>query len=104
MRPRASRFRSVAAYGSGISRSFLQMQPRINPINFFQRIKAPTILIHGKYDENSPIKNGLEPVVALLRSRKRVELFEGGHVPPPEIILPLLNAWFDETLGPVRRN
>jgi len=99
-----SRYRTVAAFGAGIRKVVTQMRPQINPINFVPHIKVPILFVHGRYDENTPVKNELEPLLALVRVRKRVEFFEGGHRPDQEFLLPLLNSWFDENLGPVRRN
>ena len=30
-------------------------------------------------------------------------VFEGGHLPLVEVSTPAINAWLDETLGPVSR-
>jgi hypothetical protein len=37
----------------------------------------------------------------LLREPKRLQIFEGAHVPPAEVLVPALTKWFDETMGPV---
>ncbi len=38
----------------------------------------------------------------LLRGLKRLELYDGGHVAPQEIAVPIITKWLDETMGPVR--
>jgi pimeloyl-ACP methyl ester carboxylesterase len=77
--------------------------PEINPINLLPQIRAPKLIMHGRYDENTPLKSQSEPLQKLLRGTKRIIIFDGGHMPPPEIYVPPINAWLDETLGPVRR-
>jgi hypothetical protein len=37
----------------------------------------------------------------LLREPKRMEIFDGGHVPTLELGIPMITRWFDETLGRV---
>ena len=52
-------------------------------------------------DFGSPL--AVEPLYELLRAPKRRASFEGGHMPPAEIAVPLATAFLDETLGPVAR-
>jgi hypothetical protein len=44
-----------------------------------------------------------EPFYQMLKTPKKRVRFEGGHIPPPEIAVPIINGFLDETLGPVRR-
>jgi hypothetical protein len=60
-------------------------------------------MLNGRYDEADPLKTEAEPLYKLLRQPKRLIVFEGGHIPGPQIFLPAMNAWLDETMGPVRR-
>jgi serine/threonine protein kinase/formylglycine-generating enzyme required for sulfatase activity len=98
-----TRYRSVALIAAGLTRDSTQVLPEINPINLVPQIRAPKLILHGRYDENTPLKSQSEPLQKLLRGPKRIILFDGGHMPPPEIFVPPINAWLDETLGPVRR-
>jgi hypothetical protein len=50
------------------------------------------------------LKTGAEPFYKLLGEPKRMILHDGGHIPPLEVSVPLINGWLDETLGPVKRN
>jgi hypothetical protein len=59
-------------------------------------------MIHGLYDERTPLKIVGEPLYKLLREPKRLVLFEGGHRPPMEFLVPTMNGWLDEKLGPVK--
>ena len=39
----------------------------------------------------------------LLRDPKRLAYYDGGHIAPLEFIVPTINSWLDETMGPVSR-
>jgi serine/threonine protein kinase/formylglycine-generating enzyme required for sulfatase activity len=97
------RYRSVILQGSGLRGYMTQMNGAANPINFVGRIRAPKLMLHGRYDEAAPLKTEAEPLYKLLREPKRLTVFEGGHIPAPQVFVPALNNWLDETLGPVRR-
>jgi hypothetical protein len=60
-------------------------------------------MIHGRYDEANPLKFDAEPLYKLLRKPKHLEIYEGGHRPPLEILVPMMNSWLDEKLGPAKR-
>jgi hypothetical protein len=38
-----------------------------------------------------------------MREPKKRASLVGGHLPPPEIMVPTVNAFLDQTLGPVMR-
>jgi pimeloyl-ACP methyl ester carboxylesterase len=97
------RYRSVIFMGGGVRKYMTQSLPAASPINFVGRIKAPKLMLHGRYDEAAPLKTEAEPLYKLLREPKRLIVNEGGHIPPPQIFVPALNNWLDETLGPVRK-
>lgn len=56
------------------------------------------------FDEVAGLEMHGRPLVALLAEPKRLEIVDSGHVPPPEMRVPIIEAWLDETLGPVRRD
>ncbi|MEX2141792.1 MAG: protein kinase [Pirellulales bacterium] len=97
------RYRSVVLWGSGIRRHDSRSRPEANPTHYAPLMRLPKLLIHGRYDETTPLKTDAEPLFQLLPEPKRVVLFPGGHLPPPEVVVPAVNAFLDETLGPVRR-
>jgi len=99
-----TRYRSMALWGAGIDKLSTQARADVNVVNFVPQIRVPILLLHGRYDETAPVKNNLEPLMALIRAPKRLKLFDGGHLPNAEFMIPELNAWFDETIGAVRRN
>ncbi len=99
-----TRYRSVILVGAGLRPHFTRVLPEINPVNCLPQIRAPKLILHGRYDENLPLKYQAEPLQSLLRGPKRIILYDGGHLPPPEISVPPINSWLDETLGPIKRN
>lgn len=97
------RYRAVVLMGAGLRKLELQRIAEANRINFAPHIRAPKLMIHGRYDENHPLKTDAEPLYKLFREPKRLIVLESGHIPPDEIRIPVINGWLDETLGPVRR-
>lgn len=97
-----NRYRSAILIGGGLVKSHLQILPEANPINFVPRIKCPVLLLNGRYDEVFPYETNALPLYNLLREPKKLALLEGGHVPPLEVRVPVINKWLDETLGPVK--
>lgn len=96
------RYRSIVFVGAGIERPFLPVLPEANQVNFTPRIKPPKLVLHGKYDEIIVYKTMTMPFYKMLPEPKRLELVDGGHMPPLEIRVPIINNWLDETLGPVK--
>ncbi|MBA2414164.1 MAG: SUMF1/EgtB/PvdO family nonheme iron enzyme, partial [Burkholderiaceae bacterium] len=94
-----NRYRSIAWLGAGLRKSWVQWIAEANPINFAPHIQAPKLMVHGRYDENLPLKTQAEPLYKLLREPKRLVLYDGGHSPPMEFFVPAVNTWLDETLG-----
>jgi pimeloyl-ACP methyl ester carboxylesterase len=70
-----------------------------NAVNFAPRIRAPKLILQGRYDENSPLHTQTEPFFAVLPKPKRLTVFEGGHIPPRSVLIPAMTSWSDETLG-----
>jgi len=96
-----SRYRSVLFAGTGIGHGEERYAGAANRINFVSRIRAPKLLLDGQYDEDTPLHSETEPMFRLLREPKRLQIYDGAHVPPFEILVPTLTKWFDETMGPV---
>ncbi len=96
-----TRYRSVMFAGSGISRSETQYAAAANRINFVSRIRQPKFLLDGRYDEDTPLETETMPMFRLMREPKRLQIYDGTHAPPAEILVPTLTKWFDETMGPV---
>ena len=98
-----TRYQAVAMMGAGIRKIETQWIPEANRINFVPHIRAPKLMINGRYDETHPFKTDAEPLYKLFREPKRIVVFDSGHIPPSELFIPVINKWLDETLGPARR-
>ena len=97
------RYSAVALVGSGMPASIRQVFPDANPMNFAGHIRAPKLMLHGLYDEDTPIKTAGMPLFKLLPEPKRLETFEGGHVPTGDRMFRVIGTFFDQTMGPVKR-
>lgn len=96
-----TRYRSVLFIGTGIRPTWISDAAAANRINFIPRVRVPKLMLHGRYDENVPLKTQAEPLFRLLPEPKRLEIYEGNHIPEPEAYIPVAGKWLDETLGPV---
>ena len=96
------RYRSVVFVAGGIHPYSIKALPEVNMINFAPYIKPPKLLLNGKYDEAFPLETAARPFFKLLREPKQLSLVVGGHVPPLEKRVPIINKWLDNTLGPVK--
>jgi hypothetical protein len=97
-----NRYASVIFVGAGVWPELQHVSPEVNPLHFFPHIRVPKLLIHGLYDDGHPIATE-EPIFRLMREPKKRASLVGGHLPPPEIMVPTVNAFLDQTLGPVMR-
>jgi serine/threonine protein kinase/formylglycine-generating enzyme required for sulfatase activity len=98
-----TRIRSVFLLSAGLPGFFKVNQPAANPINFAPHVLQPKHVLNGRYDENFPVKSVVEPMIKLFPDPKELELYDGPHAPPMEVLVPAINNFFDKTLGPVRR-
>jgi serine/threonine protein kinase/formylglycine-generating enzyme required for sulfatase activity len=97
------RYRTIVFTAGGLSPRSLEWIAEASPPNFLFHLKAPKLLLNGRYDEVHPMKTWIEPFYQALPEPKRLHLYDAGHTPPLEIIVPVVNAWLDETMGAVRR-
>jgi len=98
------RYRSVIFEGDGLPKEWLKFLPEANPIFFVSHVRAPKLMLNGRYDERWPYHSAIQPLYKLLREPKRLELCDCGHIPPAEISAPVINSWLDETLGRVKHD
>ncbi|HEX4950995.1 MAG TPA: protein kinase [Blastocatellia bacterium] len=98
-----ARYRTIVFTAGGLSPRSLNWIAEASPPNFMFHLKAPKLLLNGRYDEVHPLKTWIEPLYQALPEPKRWHVYEAGHTPPLEIIVPVVNAWLDETMGVVRR-
>jgi serine/threonine protein kinase/predicted esterase len=97
------RYRSMVSLAGGLSPHNTKWIAEASPANFLSHLKAPKLLLNGRYDEVHPLKTWVEPLYQALPEPKRLHVYDAGHTPPLEVIVPVVNAWLDETLGAVKR-
>jgi serine/threonine protein kinase/formylglycine-generating enzyme required for sulfatase activity/predicted esterase len=93
------RYRSVVLVAVGIGKPGDDWLPEVSASNFASHIRAPKLLLNGRYDEVNTLKMRVEPLYKLLREPKKLVLYDGSHTPPIEITVPAVNSFLDETLG-----
>lgn len=59
------------------------------------------MLVNGNYDERFPMETKAMPLYKLLPQPKQLSMLQGGHVPPVEEEVRVINEWLDKTLGKV---
>ncbi|MGH9657736.1 MAG: alpha/beta hydrolase family protein, partial [Bryobacteraceae bacterium] len=97
------RYRAWVFIGAGLPGSYRAIAAAANPINFASHIRAPKLILQGRYDEDTPLRSATEPLFKLLSEPKRLTLYDGGHVPSIEVTMSATSGWLDETLGRVAR-
>ncbi len=97
------RYRAYVFIGAGLPASYRAMTAAANPINFASHIRAPKLIVQGRYDEDTPLRTATEPLFKLMVEPKRLTIFDGGHVPSVEVEMSATSAWLEEHLGRVVR-
>ena len=98
-----TRYRAVVIMGAGLPIKYVPYIARVNPINFVSHIRAPKLIVQGRYDEDTPLRTATEPFLKLLPEPKKLVIYEGGHVPPVETMMKVASGWLDDTIGRVVR-
>ncbi|MGB8537001.1 MAG: protein kinase [Acidobacteriaceae bacterium] len=98
-----TRFKALILLSPGF---FLQERlPEVDQLNFAPHVKAPVLMLNGRYDFLWPPRISQEPMFRLLgtptEQKRRVVYGTGHDVPRTELIRESLN-WLDKYLGPVR--
>jgi len=79
--------------------------PEVDQLNFAPRVKAPVLMLNGRFDFIFPTASSQEPMFRLLGApieRKRRVVYDTGHdIPRNEMIKETLD-WLDRYLGPVK--
>jgi hypothetical protein len=96
-----NRYRAYVFIGAGLPAAYRTHIAAANPINFAAEIRAPKLIIQGRYDEDTPLRTATEPFFKLLSEPKRLALFDGGHVPSVEVVMRTSSPWLEEHLGRV---
>jgi eukaryotic-like serine/threonine-protein kinase len=97
------RFKAVVLICGGF---WLQKRlPEVDQLNFAPRVKAPVLLLSGRFDYVFPTGTSQEPMFRLLGSPKedkRQVVYNTGHdIPDNEVVKETLN-WLDRYLGRVK--
>ena len=79
--------------------------PESDQLNFATRVKAPALLLNGRFDYMYPVHSSQETLFRLLgtpdKDKRRVVYDTGHDIPRAEMIKETLN-WLDRYLGPVK--
>jgi eukaryotic-like serine/threonine-protein kinase len=98
------RFRAAVLMVAGLSP--LEMRPEVDPVNFLPRIRTPTLMLNGRYDDVFRLEESQRPFFRLLGTpaeHKQYLLFDDGHWVPREPLMRETLGWLDRYLGPVNR-
>jgi eukaryotic-like serine/threonine-protein kinase len=98
------RFRAAVLLVGGLSS--LQMRPEADPVNFLPRVRTPTLMLNGRYDDVFRLEESQQPFFRLLGTpaeHKRHMLFDDGHWVPREPLIRETLGWLDRYLGAVNR-
>ena len=97
-----TRYHALVFIGAGIPATYRGISATANPINFASYIRAPKLILQGRYDEDTPLRTATEPFFKLLSEPKLLTLYDGGHVPSLEVLMSTTMPWLEEHLGRVR--
>jgi len=79
--------------------------PEVDQFNFAPRVKAPVLMLNGRFDFIFPTGSSQEPMFRALGTptdQKRRVVYDTGHdIPRNELIKETLN-WLDRYMGPVK--
>jgi dienelactone hydrolase len=96
--PRLATVVLVAGGFQGVQR------PEVSQINYVSRVKAPTLMLDGRYDSFFGLEQAIRPMFRLLgtpAADKRLILYDTDHIPPRTEYIRETLAWLDRYLGPV---
>ena len=77
--------------------------PEVDQINYLPRVKQPVLMLNGKYDMYFPVESSQKPLFRFLgtpQDRKKMLVYDSGHLVPPTEFIKESLAWFDTYLGP----
>jgi eukaryotic-like serine/threonine-protein kinase len=79
--------------------------PEADQINYLPRVTQPVLMLNGKYDMFFPVETAQKPMFRFLgtpEDRKKMVVYDSGHVVPPTEFIKETLSWFDTYLGPTR--
>ena len=77
--------------------------PEADQINYLPRVTQPVLMLNGKYDMFFPVETAQKPMFRFLgtpEDRKKMVVYDSGHVVPPTEFIKETLSWFDTYLGP----
>lgn len=98
-----SRIKVAVLLAGGFDSS--KKMPEVDEINFAPRVKAPTLLVDGRYDNFFPLETSQNVMFRFLgapEKDKRHAVLEGGHIPPYDLMMREILDWLDKYQGPVK--
>jgi cephalosporin-C deacetylase-like acetyl esterase len=98
---------NVSILIAGGMNSFVTPQPlpSANIINYVTRVRTPTLMLNGRYDNIFPPETSARLMFDLLgtpKENKRQIFYETDHTPPRAEYIKETLAWLDKYLGPVK--
>jgi formylglycine-generating enzyme required for sulfatase activity/tRNA A-37 threonylcarbamoyl transferase component Bud32/dienelactone hydrolase len=97
------RFKASVLYVAGLN--FQRALPEVDAINYVGRVRAPTIMLNGKYDHFFPVETSQKPLFNLLGTppeHKKYVLYGTGHFVPRNQLIKESLDWLDTYLGMVK--
>jgi pimeloyl-ACP methyl ester carboxylesterase len=79
--------------------------PEADQINYLPRVTQPVLMLNGKYDMFFPVETAQKPMFRLLGTpddRKKMFVYDSGHLVPQTEFIKETLSWFDMYLGPTR--
>jgi pimeloyl-ACP methyl ester carboxylesterase len=79
--------------------------PEADQLNYLPRVTQPTLMLNGKHDMFFPVETAQKPMFDLLGTpteRKRLIVYDVGHLVPRLEMVKETLAWYDTYLGKVK--
>ena len=98
-----SRIKVAVLLGGGFD--FSKKMPEVDEINFAPRVKVPTLMVNGRFDNFYPLdtsQNVMFRFLGVPEKDKRHVVLEGGHIPPYDQMMREILDWLDKYQGPVK--
>jgi eukaryotic-like serine/threonine-protein kinase len=97
------RFDTAVLLVAGLSS--LPTRPEADPMNFLPRVRIPTLMLNGRYDDIFRLETSQLPFFRLLGTppeHKRHVLYDDGHWVPRDQFIRESLTWLDRYLGTAR--